>query len=230
MPRTTSKTGVKIIVVFCSLLLVGICTAPMVRAQCGGQGGEQDAEQVKDKYEDSRILVEAFVVEVKLEALYASGVNPIGQKPNSVSIENIQQCLKDRDSSKVTTGAKVAARQGRGASIEVSETIYVEREKPVRRRPGGEVKIQKVFDSYGGSKQFNVDVSVGADGRIRAEFVFRQDTLGKIPDDKARPPHKINRNWSGQVTLEADEPSIVGAEQDEQKAVFLILCAHIENN
>jgi hypothetical protein len=73
-------------------------------------------------------------------------------------------------------------------------------------------------------------VSVGADGRIRTEFVFQQYTLGKIPDDEARPPDKITRNWSGQVTLEADKPSIVGAEQDEQKAIFLILCAHIDNN
>ena len=230
MPGITRKTGTKTIAVLCGLLLVGICTAPMVRAKCGEQAGEQHAEQVKDKYEDSRVLVEAFVVEVKLEALYASGVNQIGQEPNSVSIERIQQCLKDQDGGKVTTGAKAAARQGREASMEVTETIYVEREKPVRKRPGGEVEIQKVFDSYKASKQLNVEVSVGADGRIRTEFVFQQYTLGKTPDDKARTPDKITRNWSGQVTLEADKPSIVGAEQDEQKAIFLILCAHIDNN
>jgi hypothetical protein len=122
MPGITSKTGIKAVVVFCSLLLVGISTAPMVRAKCGEQAGEQHAEPAKDKYEDSRILVEAFLVEVNLEALYASGVNPIGQEPNSVSVENIQQCLKNPDSGRVTTGAKAAARQGRGASIQVSET------------------------------------------------------------------------------------------------------------
>ncbi|MHC4156833.1 MAG: hypothetical protein ACYST6_18220, partial [Planctomycetota bacterium] len=80
------------------------------------------------------------------------------------------------------------------------------------------------------SKRFDVEVFSEADGRIRAEFVFRQYTLAKIPEDKARPPDKITWKWSGQVTLEADEPSIVGAEQDEQKATFLILCAHVDSN
>ncbi|MHC4334466.1 MAG: hypothetical protein ACYSUP_05290 [Planctomycetota bacterium] len=230
MPGITSKAGTKTIVVLCGLLLVGICTAPMVKAKCDEQADEQQAKQVKNEYEGSRVLVEAFVVEVKLEALYASGVNPIGQKPNSVSIENIQQCLKDPDSGRVTAGARAAAKQGGRANMEVTETIYIEREKPVRRRPGGEANIQKVFDSYEASKRFDVEVFSEADGRIRAEFVFRQYTLAKIPEDKARPPDKITWKWSGQVTLEADEPSIVGAEQDEQKATFLILCAHVDSN
>jgi len=230
MPGITLKTGTKTTVVLCGLLIVGTCTAPMVRAKCGEQAGEQHAEEVTDKYEDSRILVEAFLVEVKLEALYASGANPIGQEPNSVSIKRIQQCLKNRDNGKVTTGAKVAAKQGKNATIQVSEIIYVEREKAIRNRRGGEAEIQKVFDSYDTNKQFDVEVSVGPDGRITTGFGFKQYTLGTIPEDQARPPDRITRNWFGQVTLEAGRPTIVAAEQDEQKAVFLILCAHIENN
>lgn len=230
MPGAAHKAGIKTVVVFCGLLLAGICTAPMVRAQSGGRVGEQNAEPVRDKYEGSRILVEAFVVEVKLEALYASGVNPIGQEPNSVSIENIQRCLKNPDSGRVTVGAKAAARQGERASVELKETIYVEREKMVGKRPGGEADVQKVFDSYEANKRFSIEVSAEADGGIRTGFAFEQRTLGKIPDDNERPPHRITRNWSGHVTLDPDKPSIVGAEQDEQKAAFLILCAHIDND
>lgn len=43
------------------------------------------------------------------------------------------------------------------------------------------------------------------------------------------PPTIITRQWSGTVSLEAGKPSIAGATQGEQKAVFLILCADIKS-
>jgi len=39
----------------------------------------------------------------------------------------------------------------------------------------------------------------------------------------------VNRQWSGAAHLEAGEPVIVGATQNEETAVFLVLCADIKD-
>lgn len=226
MVKTSKSVLVLVVVVFCAVFLAGISVAPMAIAEPAERRRAPAPEQVQDQHKDSRILVEAFVVEVKLETLYKSGVSPIGQKPNSVSIKNILQCLKVKDGGKVTAGAKVAIRQKEDGNIQEQETKYVERERQVRGRDGT-VTTQKVFDDYSIGMTFNVKAIAKPEDKIWVEFSFNQS--GFVVSKKEMPPNKISRQWNGTVCLGAGEPSIVGATQNEETAVFLILCADIEN-
>jgi hypothetical protein len=208
-------------VVFCGLLLPGDSAGPSAKAQAN------QSVQAEDPHKDSRVLVEAFVVEVKLSALYDLGVSPIGQKPNSVSVENILKCLLNDDWARVTAGTKLALSQQQRGSTEATETIYVPRQAPVppgRGRPG---TVSRSFESYSTEKTFDGQVSVRADGRIFVGFTFSQHTVDRAGLESDAPPARIERDWSGSVCLEAGKPSIVGAMQDEQMAAFLIISADI---
>jgi len=221
MAKISRNIVILICVMSCVLFLAGHLVGPTAEAQA------KKAEQVEDPCKNSTVLVEAFVVEVKLSALYDLGVSPIGQKPNSVSIENILKCLQDEDSAGVSTGAKVVLQQKQSASAESKETIYRGRQEPIK--VGSSRVVSRSYQSYNISSSFRASVNILPDSRIFVSFDFNQFGLEKVASMDDMPPTTITREWSGTVSLEAGKPSIAGATQDEQKAVLLILCAHIKS-
>ena len=221
MAKISRNIVILICVMSCVLYLAGHLVGPTAEAQA------KKAEQVEDPYKNSTVLVEAFVVEVKLSALYDLGVSPIGQKPNSVSIENILKCLQDEDSAGVSTGAKVVLQQKQSASAESKETIYRERQAPIK--VGSNRVVSRSYQPYNISSSFGASVNILPDSRIFVSFDFNQFGVEKVASMNDVPPTTITRDWSGTVCLEAGKPSIAGATQGEQKAVFLILCADIKS-
>ncbi len=222
MAKISRNIVILICVMSCVLFLAGHLVRPTAEAQA------KKAEQVEDPYKNSTVLVEAFVVEVKLSALYDLGVSPIGQKPNSVSIENILKCLQNEDSAGVSTGAKVVLQQKQSASAESEETIYRGRQAPIK--VGSSRVVSRSYQSYNISSSFSASVNILPDSRIFVSFDFNQFGVEKIASMTDVPPTTITREWSGTVSLKAGKPSIAGATQGEQKAVFLILCADIKSD
>ncbi len=221
MAKISRNIVILICVMSCVLFLAGHLVGPTAEAQA------KKAEQIEDPYKNSTVLVEAFVVDVKLSALYDLGVSPIGQKPNSVSIENILKCLQDEDSAGISTGAKVVLQQKQSASAESKETIYRERQAPIK--VGSNRVVSRSYHSYNISSSFRASVNILPDSRIFVSFDFNQFSVEKVASMNDMPPTIITREWSGTVCLEAGKPSIAGATQGEQKAVFLILCADIKS-
>jgi len=211
------------LVAFCALLLTGHPLGPTAGAQ------PQQAQPVEDPYKDATVLVEAFVVEVKLSALYDLGVSPISERPNSVSIEDVLKCLKDKDNAQVTAGAKVNTARGEQGQTKSTQTRHFEREHIVPSARGDRSPVsRKVSQSYDIGTQFAVTTFIKPDRRIGTHFTFSQNTLDLFPTQD-REPDFVTREWEGTALLEADRPSIVGATQSEQETVFLILCAHIKS-
>jgi hypothetical protein len=196
--------------ILCTLFLTGIAEE---------QNSPQSAEKKeKDQFENARISVQASVVEVKLDALYKAGVSPVGQKPNAVSVDHILKCLKNKDDAKVTAGAIVSVKQKERGEIKEEQRIYVERTN------GG----SRSFENYIVGKEFAVGANVISEGKIRVFYNFNQ-TSPIIPDANDVPPNSISRKWENSTTLEPGKPAIVGAAQDANTAVFLILSADIES-
>lgn len=223
MAKISRNIVILICVMSCVLYLAGHPVGPTAEAQA------KKAEQVEDPYKNSTVLVEAFVVEVKLSALYDLGVSPIGQKPNSVSIENILKCLQDEDSAQVSTGAKVVVQQKQSGSAESKETIYKEQQRPIKTREGRNMPVSRTFQSYDISRSFDTLVNILPDSKIFVSFNFEQFAVEKVSSKNDVQPTTVKREWSGTVCLEAGKPSIAGSTQDEQKVVFLILCADIKS-
>lgn len=203
-------------VMLCIVLLASHSAGPAVIAQA------QQVEKAEEPRQDTCVLVEAFVVEVDLSELYKQGVSPIGQKPDSVSVENILKCLEAKDVPLVTTGVKVAVPSGHHGNAKIRETI---RKIPVPndRKVPGPVR----YTNYETGKTFGATVSVCPDGKILMSFDFNESTYRNIPSTDDTPTNPISREWSGTVHLSAGQPAIAGATQNEDTATFLIICADI---
>lgn len=224
MAKISRNIVILVCVISCSLIVAGPLVGPTAEAQ------GKNAELIDDPYKDSTILIEAFVVEVRLSALYDSGVSPIGEKPNSVSIDNILRCLQDEDNARISSGAKVAVRQRESGETQSEQRIYLEQQMPPKTSEGSKKPVvSRPPRPYQFSKSFEASANIIAPNRIFVSFSFSENTMEKVSTKDDMPPNTVNWQWSGSVCLEMGKASIVGATQDEKKAVFLILCANIRD-
>jgi hypothetical protein len=221
MAKIPKSIVVLVAATLCMVLLAGRYDGPTAEAQA------KQTESIEEQQKDVCVLVEAFVVEVNLSELYKQGVSPIGQKPDSVSVENILKCLDARDIAQVTTGVKVAINSGQRGEAKITETIYVERQVAV---PSG-MKVPGAvhYTNYDIGKTFRATASVRPNGEIFVSFDFNESTYRNITSTDETPPNTVNRGWSGAVNLHAGRPAIAGATQNEETVVFLILCADIKD-
>lgn len=219
MARISKSILVLAIAVFCALLLGVHIIGSIVEAQ------PRQSRQIEDPQQETGVLVEAFVVEVKLSALYDLGVSPIGKKPNSVSVGNILECLGGKDLGQVSTGAKLALHPNSSGTAKITETVYVERQSSPAG--GGNARRPVSAKSYVGCNagwSFTGSASVRPSGRVLVQFDFSQTTYEDMDSGRQMPPGTAQRDFSGAAYLLTGEPAIVGAAQDEETAVFLILC------
>lgn len=179
-----------------------------------------------DPYENTSVLVEAFMVRVSTEALAEVGVNSIGQAPESISILKILSCLDDPEKAEVISGAKVAARNKNQAVSKNSETFYIKRESVNNDSPIDEKSV--TFDPYSSGKNFTVIPRIQPDGTIRLEATY-SDTGIIENDDRTIPPVQLRYDWSGVLSMESGIPMIAGASQNNDTMTFLILTATIQD-
>jgi len=221
MSKISKSIVVLVAMVFCMALLPGRSIGPTAEAQA------KQTPKVEDPHKNVCVLVEAFVVEVDLSSLYKQGVSPIGQKPNSVSVENILKCLEAKDIAQVTTGVKVAIHSGQHGEAKITETIYKKRQVavPSNRKVSGAVH----YTNYDIGKTFSAIASFLPGEEILVSFDFSESTYRNITSSDETPPNTISREWSGAINLQAGRPAIAGATQNEDTAVFLIICVNIKD-
>jgi hypothetical protein len=188
------------------------------------------APKQADPYENTSVLVEAFVVRVSTEALAEAGVNPIGQSPEGVSILKILSCLDDAERGEVVSGAKLTARNGKEARVKDEKHIYVKSER------GNSVSYQ----AFECGKNFGITARFNSDKAITVEYAYFESSFEEN-EDKETPPTTSSNNWvgvvtmsagkpviAGAVTMSAGKPVIAGAAQDDDTVTFLILTATIQ--
>lgn len=213
-----------------TLAVAAVCITLLV-VYAGGPAAEaqpKQAQKAQEVQQETCVLVEAFVVEVKLSSLYEQRVSPLGQKPNSVSVSNLLDCLNSKGTGQVTMGVKVSLRSTVKAKVRITETTYVERQVsvPGSRRVDGPA-VSKSYHNYDTGDQFDAGASINSNGAILVDFEFSQSTYRNNASNDEAPPNTVNRQWSGTASLAAGEPAIVGATQNEETAAFLVLCAHV---
>jgi len=219
MAKIPKSIVVLVAAALCMALLVGRSAGPTAEAQA------RQTEQTDNQQQAVCVLVEAFVVEVNLSQLYEQGVSPIGQKPNSVSVDNILNCLKTKDLAQVTTGVKVTVNSGQHGEAKINETIHIERQLNVPS--GRNVPPNVRYASLDTGKTLGATASVNPSGEIYVSFNFKESTYRNIAAAEELPPNTISKEWSGAVRLYAGRPAIAGATQNEESAVFLIISADI---
>ena len=111
------------------------------------ENNQANSQQQAAQAEYPKVMVQAFLAEVKLEALYKQGVNPLGQKPKSVTVENILDCLKDKDKAKIVTGVKTV-QQANGAvyKSQTEKTFYIKYEEKNSVPNSAQQVVSRRFD------------------------------------------------------------------------------------
>ena len=130
----------------------------------------------------------------------------------------------------VITGAKALGNhQSRGGEIRQTETRYYPRTRTPPTNRGGMNATDYV--SYDKGQQFQVSPNILSPGGVvlNYEFSYSGFLTGSQADD-GTPPATATWNWSGTASVNAGEPTIVGATQDQTSAFFLILTAHMESS
>ena len=81
------------------------------------------AEEAKDGPPLSDVRLSAYIVKVDLEALYESGVNPVGKKPDTVSILKILSCFA-QEKAEVIGGSSLYLNSGRRSLTNMKTQKY----------------------------------------------------------------------------------------------------------
>jgi len=200
------------IVILVSVVFLASCLAELSAGRVA-----PGVERAEDPDEDSMILVEAFMVEAPLAKLYRMGVPVVSKGAKSVSAEVILKCLEDPKGGAVTAGAKLAVHKGIEARTETNtkQGYYV-----------GPPKEQKLtFEDFGVSLTAQGGAIPG--GRIGLNLEFKHRGLQEGDNKGEALPIVTERNWACGVSLEPGKPMLVGAAQDEETAVFLLVTADI---
>ncbi len=189
----------------------------LVSVVCISAGfGTEDQNQL-DPYENTSILVEAFVVRVSTEALAEAGVSPIGQGPKGISILKIMSCLDDPEKAAVVSGAKVVAGHNEESEVHNRNTTFFKTEN------GNSVS----YNAYENGIQF--EVSTYIEKAIHLQYTF-STSFAEEDRKSSGPPNTFSLDWRGGVSAASGKPFVAGAVQDDDSTTFLILCATIQES
>lgn len=208
------------------ILLVGILC--LGTAFCDDP--KQEQQQAPDPFENTSVLVEAFVVRVSNEALAKGDVSPIGQSPEGISILKILWCLKDAEKAQVVSGAKAMARHNWESESKNEGTFYVKSEKiNMMQTQQGPVETKNVsFSPYVSGVTLKVRPRVQTENVVCFDYSYSESGVNKN-EDTTVPPDQFSYDWTGCLAVQSGKPVIAGAIQNEDNTIFLILTATIQN-
>lgn len=174
----------------------------------------------EDPYKDSVVMLEAYMVQARLSALYSLDVPVISQGCKTVSAEHILKLLKDTDAAQVTAGAKLTFTQSSRSTAKTESTAR----QGTYASPSGKGRIEYV--EVGTS--FSAVAYIQPEGKISVTLDFKHSSREQSDVDSDIAPPFVERSWSTRVYLEPGKPTLVGATQDKKTAAFLIITANIK--
>ncbi|MBW8036323.1 MAG: hypothetical protein FVQ79_12015 [Planctomycetes bacterium] len=186
-------------------------------------GASEQASKV-DPLANASVLVEAFVVEVELDALKEAGVSIVGMSPESVSVLKILWCLRDKEMGAVVSGAKVCVKNREEGEVSDSETVYVKTE--MKSQNGRATNTR--YDSHQAGKSFSVNAYLESDTVIGIEYNYSETGFDEEKDEMG-PPATFNFELKGTLTAKSGKPLVAGAVQNDESVKFLIVCATVQS-
>ncbi len=171
----------------------------------------------QDPHKDTVILVEAFMVQVRLSSLRSLGVPQISEGCKSLSAEHIIKLMKTTDAAVVTAGAKLALVQGNKANTKSTARQSILSGPPEKKR--------REYVNVG--TRFTAVAEVRRNDKIFVNLEFEHSAIEKRDGDDDS-GMAVERQWSSSVYVQAGEPTLVGASQDKETGTFLIVTANIQ--
>ncbi|MHC4742834.1 MAG: hypothetical protein ACYS8Z_13030 [Planctomycetota bacterium] len=203
------------------ILVTGIFLAVCLMGHSAGRNTAARADRVEraeNPYQDSTVLIEAFMVEVPLSQLHDLSLPVISEGSKFASAEQILKCLKKPDAAIVTAGAKLAVVHNQMGTTHLKSQQGMYSGPPENRN----VNFVEV------GTRLRSSVQITPDGKIHAQLEFQHSNLEESDATEDFGPLLTERSWSNSISLKPGKPTLAGATHGEEMAQFLIVTANIQ--
>jgi type II secretory pathway component GspD/PulD (secretin) len=202
--------------------VVGVVLLALCNLAAGADPQKADAqEKVENPYQGARVLIEALLVEVKLEAMENAGVGLLSEKPASAA--KILEIIRDKNTGRIQTCQKLALVSPGSGVMKTSGQISV----PFSQDPNAKAADWVKYDI---GSSINANLEIDPDGRIFISFKMDVRTLGNDLKAENQPPDVLSCTWDSTVSLKSGTPIIAGGLEGKGKMTYLILRADIEQD
>ncbi|MGD1042685.1 MAG: hypothetical protein ABR913_06425 [Sedimentisphaerales bacterium] len=183
---------------------------------------EADAQQkIENPYKGARVLVEALLVEVKLDALEKAGVGLLSKEQASAA--KILDIIKDKNAGRILTSEKLAlVSPGRG-HMQTSGRKNI----PIKKDPNSAVTNWGQYDT---GSTINANLEIDPNGRIFISFKIDIKALGDDSRSEDQSPEVLSYSWDSTVSMKSGTPVIASGLEGKGKMAYLILRADIEQD
>lgn len=203
-------------------LVAAVVLPALFNLSAGAERQEPETqEKVENPYEGAWVLVEALIVEVKLDALEKAGAGPLSKEPPSAI--RILEIIKDKNAGGVKTTAKLALSSFGEGHMQANSQVDV----PMSRDPNSKATIWR---PYNVGIAINANLEIDPDGRILMKF--KMDLTALVNDSKVegQSPDVLHYAWDSTVSLKSGTPIIASGLGHKDKMTYLILRADIEQD
>ncbi len=195
------------------------------------------ATEASEKQEEVHlpVVVETYLVQVDMDALYGFGVAAVAQKDDeTVTVPRLVSCLADPDDGRVLDSTRVVMRSREHGQVDITSTEYIRetstRSGPVPKTATRAVPAQSVrFKAYDSGSTVKVTAyAVRAEyPKIRLELTYSYSG-SVLPVTEDGVPRSTARY--DQVTileLEDGKAVVAGSKQTGNRGLFLVVRASI---
>jgi hypothetical protein len=183
---------------------------------------EADAQpKVENPYLGARVLVEALLVEAKLDALDKAGAGLLSKE--QATAVKILDIIKDKNAGRILASEKLALVNFNSGIMQVSGR----KEIPLKRDPNS---VPANWTAYDTGTNFNANVEIDSSGRILLNFQIEIKILSPDSLQDNQRPEVLSFSWHSLVSMKSGTPVIASALENKDKVTYLIIRANIEED
>lgn len=195
------------------------------------------AEQATEKAEDVplTVVVETYLVQVDMDALYGFGVAAVAQKADeTVTVPRLVSCLDDPANGRVLDSTRVVMHSRERGEVESTSTEYI------REAITGKATLTKAgskpapaesvrFRAYDSGTNVRVTsyAALAADPAIRLELSYNHSGWFLSETEAGAPPSTVQYELNTVFELEDGEAVVAGSKQTGKRGLFLVVRASI---
>jgi hypothetical protein len=191
------------------------------------------ATKASEKAEDVplTVVIETYLVQVDMNALYGFGVAAVPQKADeTVTVPRLVSCLADLNDGRVLDSTRVVVYSRERGEIDSTNTEYVKQTSTGRgsaaMTPTKPVPAQSVrFQSYSSGTTVRVtSYAVRSEyPKIRLELSYSHNGWFFSETEEGAPPSTIKYNLNTIFELRDGEAVVAGSKQTGNRGLFLVV-------
>jgi hypothetical protein len=228
MSRLMRNSGIAVLVSI-TIIMCSACNAagkpqlPAVSAEL-----ENKAEPVVEK----TIAVEAYLVQVSMDALYKAGVKPVPVKgSDEITSAVLLKCISDPTNGKVISAGRIVTKDGDTAETNTTTKKNVKRLENINLPNGAKTENvrRETYQIYQNGCHFSAycakpNVKEKHQIKLNIEFDFNGYDEDKIAKEDTA-PDTTSYNFKGELIVDNDNSVVVGGMQNGNKGLFLVVRA-----